>query len=193
MKKFAVITLTLLGLSSALFAAGEVVFMEYGVNYSSAVSPQEMENNTNGALDTVVFDAKIGGSYLRWADVYGGGSFMFFPNRADMQQHLTAFPVYIGFRANILPEYVVYPDLMVEFGTAFCNSHTVYFDPAAMSNKEKDDSWMGSYWNFGIGTNWNISSIAVLSLRVERPSIMNERTGSENHFFKSGLAWKIFY
>lgn len=192
MKKIAIVLFALLA-ASVSYAGNEIVFMEYGVNYSSAVSPQEMENNTSGVLDTATFDVKVGGTYLRWADLYAGGSFMFFPNRADMQEHFTFFPIYMGLRANIFPEWLVYPDLFMEYGTAFCNSHTVYFDLAEMTQKEKDDSWAGSYWNFGIGANWNINDIAALSLRIERPAVKNDRTNSENHFFKAGLAWKIFY
>ena len=193
-KRLLFFTLAILTFASVLFAStDEIIFMEYGMNYSAAISPVDIENNDTGVYDTMAFDAKIGGALSRWVDIYAGGSFFFFDERKNMQQHYTFFPIYIGARVNIFPDAIVYPDFSFEIGKTLSNYHTQVVDKITMVVSDKDASWLGNYYSFGGGLNLNIADIAILSLRVERPSITNDLTGAEMHFIKTGFAWKIFY
>lgn len=183
---------------AAPLMAEKFIFTEYGVSYASMLSPGNLQNNTTGTYDSGIFDAKVGVSALRWAELYIGGAFSPFIFHEDPQENYSFFPIYGGIRANICPQWIVYPSVMFEYGTAAANLHTRYApDPADESTKfGRDNAWRASYYNFGIGINWNVEDIAVLSLKIERPSyssIKLDKNSSEIHIFKAGLAWQIYY
>lgn len=167
-------------------AEDKIVFTEFGLSYGSVIDPANISDNSTGALDTAVFDVKAGAQILKWGNVYAGAAFHFYMDRADWNQHYTFFPLFGGLRANIFPEWAVYPSVSAEFGIAFANHHF-------MNGPDMDDRpWLASYYNFGIGANWNVTDISILSLTIERPSVSN-LNGGEIHIFKTGLSWKILY
>ncbi len=195
-----IIVLALLAVT-AFFApvmAEKFVFTEYGVSYGSMITPRNIENNSTGTYDTALFDAKAGVSICRWAEVYIGGSFQPFIFTANPQENCSFLPVYAGIKANIFPSWPVYPGLMFEYGKAAANIHSqyevVYGPNTALF--DRDSSWVADYYNFGFSVNWNVEDIAVLSLRIERPSYSNISTvkgQGEIQVFKAGLAWQIYY
>ena len=173
--------------------AEKLVFSEFGVSYSSLITPRVLENNTTGTYDAPVFDAKVGVNILKWADVYVGGSFQFFIDRPNTQQYYTFYPYFAGIRANIFPDFCVYPDIMFEVGKAFANRHIQYaLNP--YQTADRDNTWTADYYSFGFGVNWKISDVSILSLRLERPTYSNLNVSyGELQAVKAGFAWKIFY
>ncbi len=182
MKRKIIGVLTALFILSAAAFADKLVFSEFGLSYGKITGPGSLANNTAGTYDTGVFEARTGLNILKWADVYAGASFNLFIFRQDTQKHYTFFPIYGGIRADIMPGWVVYPDVFIEYGIALSNLHA----------NTGDRPWNGSYYNFGAGVNWNLEDTAVLSLRFERPAVAGDGSG-EFHIFKTGIAWKIYY
>jgi hypothetical protein len=193
MKKIICLFFVLAAISAPLMA-DKLFFTEFGLNYSTVISPGELENNTTGVYDTAVWDAKVGVNAYDWVNVYGGAAFYLFVNRDDPQMHYTFFPLYLGVRVNVMPDMMVYPDLSVEYGSAIANQRTKQMVAAGGTSYEvnPDNPWYSTYYNFGIGANWRINDIAILRFDIERPTVL-DRNNKEIHFFKSGLAWKIFY
>jgi hypothetical protein len=182
-----------ISLAFADSAADKVVYTDFGLSYGSIVSPSQLENNTSGELDTAVFDAKAGLSFLcRWLDVYAGASFNFYVDRQNFQNYYTFYPVYGGIKVNIMPEMCVYPDIFFEYGKSISDRHTQTTNPYTGATVDHDQSYLGGYYNLGLGVNWNVTDISVLSFRIERPSF-EDQDGNEIHAIKTGLAWKIYY
>lgn len=186
MKKIIFAFLAFVILSGAAFA-DKMFFTEAGAAYGNIIDPLYISNNISGVYDTASFDAKIGFEPIKWVDVYGGTSFHYYQERQNWQNYYTFFPVYLGARVNIFPEWCVYPSLFADFGMAFANRHYV-----TGPTTEKNSAWPASYYNFGLGVNWNVTDIATLCIYIERPSVSNN-AGSEIHIIKSGFAWKIMY
>ncbi|MCE5300560.1 MAG: hypothetical protein LLG37_06785 [Spirochaetia bacterium] len=197
-KKSLIFMLLALVLTVPAFAGNRIFFTEYGISYASPLEPSNMENNTTGTYDTAAFDIKAGVNILKWAGVYGLTGFQMFVDRTGTQQHYSFFPIGIGVRANIFPEWPVYPDFIFEYGRAFANRHTRWTVPAPApyytAVVTNDGPWTADYYSFGFGVNWNITYVSVISLRFERPSFSNtDSSGGEIHIAKLGLAWKLFY
>ena len=192
MKKFILITLLLSAFLSPLMA-DKLIFTEFGVAYSSVIMPRAMENNTTGVYDIPAIEAKAGVNILKWADVYVGTGFQLFMDRQNEQQYYTFYPVYGGIRANIFSEWIVFPSVIFEYGAAFANRHTQYvINPIQMG--DRDNTWWSYYYNFGLGINWNLTDISVISLKIERPAYSNLNVSyGELQAFKAGFAFKIFY
>ncbi len=172
----------------------KLFYTDYSVSYASLLAPSTLERNDTGAYDTADFSAKLGVDILKWADVYVGGDFIFFVDRPDMQKHYTFFPYYAGIRANLFPEWIVFPGVFAEVGGAVCNRHTNSIKPPSTFPTADDHSWNGTYFNFGFDINLNVTDIAVLALRFERPTISNINTPQDElHIIKAGIAWKVLY
>jgi len=187
MRKIKVLTfIAVLAVCGRVFA-GKIAFTEAGASYCNVIDPSYISNNDTGVFDTASFDAKAGYEPIMWTDIYAGAAFHFYMDRSNWQNFYTFFPLYIGCRVNIFPELIVYPSIFAEYGLAFANHHYV-----TGPTTERDAAWDASYYNFGIGINWNVTDIATLCLYAERPSLSND-SGPEIHIFKSGFAWKIFY
>lgn len=187
-RKIIGVIIAVLMLSTAAFA-DKLVFTEFGLSHGKVFSPARFADNTTGLFDTAVFDARAGVNILKWGDVYLGGAFNFYVDRGNNQQHYTFFPVYGGIRANIMPDWVVFPSVFFEYGKAISNHHWLF-----MGYKVVDNPWLADYYNFGLCVNWNVADIAILQLRVERPAITSSASlGGEFHIIKTGLAWKIYY
>ena len=176
--------------------ADRLVFTEYGVSYGSIITPRNVENNTTGTYDTMLIDAKVGVSALRWVEAYIGAGFYPFIFTANPEENYTFVPLFAGIKVNAFPEWTVYPSISFEYGTAAANKHTQY---AVMygPNKvmfDRDNAWWSSYYNFGLAINWKFEDIAVLSLKIERPSYTNlNKSYGEIQVMKAGLAWQIYY
>jgi hypothetical protein len=184
-----ILAIVLLAMSAQAFA-DKLVFTEFGVSYGKIFSPAKFADNSIGIYDTAVFDAKAGVDFCKWADLYLGGAFDYFADRSNLQQHYTFFPVFGGARVNIMPDWPVYPSLLIEYGRAISNRHLSLQSGYVII----DHPWLADYYNYGVCVNWNVADIALLSFSVERPSISNmSGNGGEIHIIKTGLAWKIFY
>lgn len=195
-KKIVLVSFLLLAVLSPLMA-DKLIFSEFGVSYASLITTRVLENNTTGSYDTAVFDLKVGVDILKWADIYVGAGFQFFAERPqypeEFSQYYTFYPVYGGIRANICPDFVVYPDIMFEYGKAFANHHTQFrMNPYQIGDSE--NTWMADYYSFGFGINWHVTDVSTLSLRIERPTFSNLNVSyGELQVLKAGLAWKILY
>jgi hypothetical protein len=183
----AVLAILLLAMSAQVFA-DKLVFTEFGLSYGKVFSPASFANNTTGLYDTAVIDAKVGVDICKWADLYIGGAFDYFGGRTNLQNNYTFYPIFGGVKVNIMPEWKVYPSVLLEYGCSISNNYFV--TTYATDNRP----WVARYYNYGICVNWNVADIAILQLSVERPSISNlANNGGEIHMIKTGLAWKIFY
>lgn len=180
------IILAVILFSGAVFA-DKLIFTELGISYGTVVGPADLSNDSTGVFDTAVFDIKVGANILKWGDVYAGGALNFYMVRSDWNDNYVFCPVFGGLRVNIFPEWIVYPSLSAECGVAFASHHDRVSAIATI-----DTPWTATYYNFGIGVNWNLTDISILRLAIERPAISNEN-GGEIHILKAGLAWKIFY
>jgi hypothetical protein len=191
-KKTALVLFLLLAVLSPLMA-DKLVFTEYGVSYASAISPKLMENNTTGTFDTAAFDLKVGVSVLeKWAEIYAGAGFQPFIFASNAQEDYSFIPLFGGIKANICPEWPVYPDIMFEYGRSISNLRSQYMTLLGPMNR--DNSWLADYYSFGIGVNWKIEDMAILALKIERPSYSNlNKSYGEIHIIKAGLTWQIYY
>jgi hypothetical protein len=187
-RKISIVFLFLILVFSSGLYADKLVFTEVGLSYGKTFSPAAFGNNSTGLFDTALFDAKVGLDFCKWADLYIGGAFDFFVDRGSTQNHYSFFPIFGGVAVNIMPDWVVYPSVIFEYGRAISNHHYLF------KGYFKDNPWLADYYNCGFCVNWNMVDIAVLSFSVERPSISNMAgNGGEIHIIKTGLAWKIFY
>jgi hypothetical protein len=164
----------------------KLIFTEIGVSYGSVIEPDYIANSSTGVFDTAVFDIKAGVNIFKWADIYAGASFNYFMKSSDWNQNYTFYPLFGGVRANIMPEWCVYPSVALEYGAVIASAHVM------AGPDMTEQPWVGTYYNFALAANWEIADIAVLRLSIERPSV-TDKNGSEIHIFKTGLAWKIFY
>jgi len=186
-------------ISSCLFADdNRLIFTEFGVSYASVIAPPLLENSTTGVLGTASFDAKVGVDILKWADVYIGGDFMSFTMRQNYGANYTFYPIYGGIRANIFPDWIVYPGILFELGKAISSQHLdqdVFNSPLfGELNSPLEYAWAGTYYNFGFDLNMNVNDIAILSLKIDRPAISSGGTNlGEIHILRVGLAWKMLY
>ncbi len=183
-------------ISSSLLADNRLIFTEFGISYASMIAPPVLENNTTGVFDTASLDVKAGVDILKWADVYAGGGLMFFALRPNSAENYTFYPIYGGIRANIFPDWIVYPGVLFELGKAISSQH---LNNELMSQlgplySPLDYSWAGTYYNFGFDLNMNVNDIAILSLKIDRPAISSGDTKlGEIQIFRVGLAWKMLY
>jgi len=211
-KKIVLASLLLFAVLSPLMA-DKLIFTEFGVSYGSIITgtmftkdmpyPGNLVNNNSGTYDSVLFDAKVGASFLRWGQIYIGAGFDPFILRENIDMHVnnqenyTFTPVFIGIRANIFPEWPVYPGFMFEYGKAAANLHSQYeviYAPGVSAMSDRDNDWAADYYNFGLSVNWNYSDNAVLSFKVERPTFSNiVKSYGEIQILKAGLAWQIYY
>jgi len=180
----------LLILLSVPVSAEKWVFTEFGLSYGTIISPQSRAIGSYGVFDTPVFDAKVGASIYKWGDIYLGGAYNVFVARQDSNSCAVFAPLYIGARANIFPEWPVFPDVFFETGMTLGSMHMFAADMPPFYYK--DISWNGGYYNFGVGVNLNVADIAVLRLSLERPAVYDVDK-KEIHTIKTGLAWKILY
>jgi len=187
-RKISIVFLFLILAFAAGLYADKLVFTEAGLSYGKIFSPAKFANNSTGLYDTAIFDAKVGLDLCKWADLYIGGAFDFFADRANLQNHYSFFPVFGGVMVNIMPDWMIYPSVLFEYGCAISNH---YFVPVYTA---VNTPWLAAYYNYGICLNWNVADIAVLQFSVERPAISNiKNNGGEIHIIKTGFAWKIFY
>ena len=196
-KKTALVLFLFLAVLSPLMA-DKLVFTEYGVSYASAISPKLMENNTTGTFDTVAFDLKVGLSALnKWAEIYAGAGFQPFVFTSNAMENYSFIPLFGGIKANICPEWPVYPDIMFEYGRAISNLRSQYnvdYGGGNIMTFNRDNAWLADYYSFGIGINWKIEDMAILALKIERPSYSNlNKSYGEIHVIKAGLTWQIYY
>jgi O-phosphoseryl-tRNA(Cys) synthetase len=180
--------------------ADKLIFTEYGLSYGSVLTPSNIQNNTTGTYDTGVFEAKAGISAMRWVEAYAGAAFYPFIFQANPQENYSFTPVFGGIKAKICPDWVVFPSFTAEYGQAAANIHTQYpvsymsggVQQTAMF--DRDNAWKSSYYNFGMAINWNVTDMAVLSLKIERPTFTNiNKSSGEIQILKVGLAWQIYY
>jgi hypothetical protein len=213
-KKTALVLFLFLAVLSPLMA-DKLIFTEFGVSYGSIITgsmftkdmpyPVNLANNSTGTYDSALFDAKVGASFLRWGQIYIGAGFDPFilrnstEARVNDQENYSFTPVFVGIRANIFPEWPVYPGFMFEYGKAAANLHSQYMvtyptTPPRTAMVDVDNGWASDYYNFGFSVNWNYSDNAVLSLKVERPTFSNfVKSYGEIQILKAGLAWQIYY
>jgi len=188
MKKILAAVVLLMAVSMSA-SAEKWVFTEFGLSYGTITSPQSRAIGSYGVFDTPVFDAKVGASIYKWGDIYLGGAYNIFVAKQDSNSCAVFAPLYIGARANIFPEWPVFPDVSFETGMTLGSMHMLVLNPTP---GYKDISWNGGYYNFGVGVNLNVADIAVLRLSLERPAVYDVDK-KEIHTIKTGLAWKIFY
>lgn len=179
----------LLILLSVSVNAQKWVFTEFGLSYGTVTGPHSRAIGNYGVFDTPVFDAKVGASIYQWGDIYLGGAYNVFIARQDSNSCAVFAPLYIGARANIFPQWPVFPDVFFETGITLGSMHIFVPLPAP---DYQDISWNSGYYNFGVGVNLNVADIAVLRLSLERPAFYDVDK-KEMHTIKTGLAWKIFY
>lgn len=189
MKKKILFLVFVLIFAFCAFAGADMrAFTQFGLSYGKVFSPANLGNNTTGLYDTAVFDAKAGLDFWKWADAYIGGAFDFFMDRPNMQDHYSFFPIFGGVVLNIMPDWVVYPSVMFEYGRAISDRYYL------SGNSTVSNPWIADYYNYGFCVSWNLADIAILSFSVERPAISNMHgNGGEIHTIKTGLAWKIYY
>ena len=119
-----------------------------------------------------------------------GGAFDLFADRANLPQNYSFFPLFGGVAVNIMPDWAVYPSLLIEYGRAISSRHLSLNSGFTII----DSPWLADYYNYGVCLNWKIEDIAILTFSVERPAISNlANNGGEIHIIKTGFAWKIFY
>lgn len=191
MKKSAISIFLILLFSINTFAFinfEKIFYSEFSINYSSIISPDFLENNTTGTFDTPYFSGKAGIDILKWIDIYAGVSFAFFVEQANRQQHYSFIPVYLGLRANIFPDFFLFPSFYFETGRSFSNYHYLKFF------KEDNIPWTSDFYNLGFALNWKINDIFTLGLNIERPWLsFYEKNKNEIHIINSGLSFKILY
>jgi hypothetical protein len=191
-KKILALLLLSVVVFSAPVMAEKLIFTEYGVSYASILTPKLMENNSTGTFDTAAFDIKVGVSACKWAEAYVGAGFQAYIFTANAQENYSYFPIYGGVRANIFPDWTVYPDLMFEYGRAISNLRYQYM--TTLGPMSADSPWIADYYSFGLGINWRIEDIAILALKIERPSYSNlNKSDGEIHIIKVGVSWQIYY
>jgi len=176
---------------TAVFAEEKIIFTEISVNYSSVFDPAGISDDITGVYDGPDFYANAGCDIYGWASVYAGVGFCFYIDMQDSNFNYTFTPVYIGARANIFPENSFYPDIFFEYGRAFANRHTVIYGPL-LSEDPVDTPWTADYYSFGIGVNYRLTDIAVVSVKVHRPAFSGSLSG-EIHTVKAGASVKIYY
>lgn len=190
-KYYTVILIILLFLfNSYVFSQDEFFdfYSEFSIDYGTIISPAFIENNTTGTYDTPMFSAKAGIDILKWGSIYLGTSFYFFVEQQNKQNHYSFIPIYLGIKANILPDYFIYPSLYFEMGKSISNYHYTYYI------EERDIPWTADYYNVGIALNLNINDIVSLNLNIERPWISYyEKDKYEIHIIKSGIGFKILF
>jgi hypothetical protein len=194
MKKTTIILMISLFLAAVAAADSEkLIFTEYGVSYASVLTPSIIANNSTGTFDTAAFDIKVGASFLdRWAEAYVGAGFQAFIFTSNSQENYSFFPLYGGIKANICPDWTVYPDIIFEYGRAISNIRSQYMTDMGPMNR--DNAWLADYYSFGAGINWKIEDIAILGLKIERPSYSNlNKSYGEIQVIKAGITWQIYY
>jgi opacity protein-like surface antigen len=194
MKKLTIAIAFLFVMSAAVLADVDMnIFTDYGVSYASVLTPSYIANNSTGTFDTAAFDIKVGASFLdKWAEIYAGAGFQPFIFTSNSQENYSFFPIYGGLKANICPDMTVYPDIIFEYGRAISNIRSQYMTNMGPANR--DNAWLADYYSFGIGVNWKIEDIAILGLKIERPSYSNlNKSYGEIQVIKAGITWQIYY
>lgn len=176
----------------AFVSASSGFFTSFEGGGAFVANPHNLNDDNTGLYDTARGSAAAGWSFYDWADIYAGAGFAVFFDRADKESHYSFVPLFAGLRANIMPQWIVFPSLFGEAGVSLANRHEKVFDMMSMSYVDTDRPYEAFYYNFGLSVNYRINDKALLGLRVSRLSFGLPERG-ELHAVCAGLEVKVMY
>jgi hypothetical protein len=147
-------------------------FLESDVSAVFAYSP-ELELNAAAG-----FSFAGGATAAGWFDGRLGAAFYSLSAKENTQEYLNFFPVFLGLRLNVLPEFPVYFSAGADYGFALCSRDFMGLQESGFS----------AYYSLSAAVNVRVEDNTAIALFVENPVVISPPgISQEVRILKAGL------